>query len=154
MYDASDPGRKGQTERWVVTELDDLLARLETAPARGVTYVGQAVGKDDEHLHLAVREGVIAIPIAGIAGVRPFPFTPVPDVVCVDVPDTSEVTQIRRVTPEGAGDALFSARERFAGLHGTRTPASEATATAVVEEGFALLGDDYDPFSRIDDVAE
>ena len=26
-------------------------------PARGVTYVGQAVGKDDEHLHLAVRGG-------------------------------------------------------------------------------------------------
>jgi hypothetical protein len=137
-----------------VTELNDLLARLETAPARGVTYVGQAVGKDDEHLHLAVREGVIAIPIAAIAGVRPFPFTPVPDVVCVDVPDTSEVTQVRRVSPEGSGDALFTAQERFAGLHGTRTPASEATATAVVDEGFALLGDDYDPFSRIDDVAE
>jgi hypothetical protein len=145
----------------VVSELDDLLARLEAVPVRGVTYVGQAVGKDDEHLHLAVREGVIAIPIAAIAEVRTYPFTPVPNVVALDVPDTSGVTQIRRVTPvpgessdEVPGNALLSAEERFAGLHSTRTPASEPTATAVVEDGFGLLGDDFDPFSRIDDVAE
>jgi hypothetical protein len=145
----------------VVSELDDLLARLEAVPARGVTYVGQAVGKDDEHLHLAVREGVIAIPIAAIAEVRTYAFTPVPNVVSLDVPDTSGVTQIRRVTSvpaessdDTSGNALLSVEERFAGLHGTRTPASEPTATAVVEDGFGLLGDDFDPFSRIDDVAE
>lgn len=143
-----------------MTELDDLLARLEAAPARGVTYVGQAVGKDDEHLHLAVREGVIAIPLAVISGVRPFPLTPVPEVVSVDVSDTSGVKQIRAVTPVTqavagkSGDALLSAEDRFAGLHGTRTPASEATATALTDEGFALLGDDFDPFARIDDVVE
>ena len=59
----------------------------EAVPARGVTYVGQAVGKDDEHLHLAVRGGVIAIPIAAIAEVRTYAFTPVPNVVSLDVPD-------------------------------------------------------------------
>lgn len=144
-----------------MTELDDLLARLDRAPSRGVTYVGQAVGRDDDHLHLAVREGVIAVPIAAITGVRTYPFTPVPDVVSVEVPDTSGVTQIRRVSPlpreggEEAGNALFTVRERFdAGLHGTRTPASEPTATAFTDEGLSLLGDDFDPFSRIDDVVE
>ena len=55
---------------------------------------------------------------------------------------------------DASGNALLSVEERFAGLHGTRTPASEPTATAVVEDGFGLLGDDFDPFSRIDDVAE
>jgi hypothetical protein len=151
----------GRKRRPVVSELDDLLARLDAASPRGVTYVGQAVGKDDEHLHLAVREGVIAIPIAAIAGVRPYPLTPVPNVVSVEVPDTSGVTQIRRVSPgpeessdAAAGEALFTVEERFAGLHGTRTPASEPTATAVIDEGVALLGDDFDPFSRIDDVVE
>lgn len=143
-----------------MTELEDLLARLETVSTRGVTYVGQAVGKDDEHLHLAVREGVIAIPLAAISGVRSFPFTPVPDVVSLDVSDTSGVTQIRTVTPVTqpipgkTGDALLSVEDRFAGIHGTRTPASEATATALTDEGFALLGDDFDPFARIDDVVE
>ncbi len=143
-----------------MTELEDLLARLDRAPSHGVTYVGQAVGRDEDHLHLAVREGVIAIPIAAITDVRTYPFTPVPDVVSVDVPDTSGVSQIRRVSPlpsegaEEAGNALLTVRERFAGLHGTRTPASEPTATAFTDEGLSLLGDDFDPFSRIDDVVE
>ena len=143
-----------------MSELDDLLARLEAAPARGVTYVGQAIGKDDEHIHLAVREGVIAVPIAAITAVRPFAFTPAPDVVSVDVVDTSGVKQLRRVDPlprealGGAADEILAARDRIAGLHSTRTPASEATATALTEERFALMGDDFDPFSRIDDVAE
>ncbi len=142
-----------------MSELDDLLARLEAAPARAVTYVGQAVGKDEDHLHLAVRQGVIAIPLAAIAGVRPFAFSPAPDVFNVDVTDTSGVTQIRRVTPLAgevaaeAGDVSLAA-DRSSGLHGTRTPASEATATALTEDSFALMGDDFDPFSRIDDVAE
>jgi hypothetical protein len=83
-----------------MSELDDLLGRLDESPRQPVSYRGRAIGKDKKSIHLAVPTGVIAIPLADITEVRGIEQAGVSaDVVQVDVSDPARVVQIRRVAP-------------------------------------------------------
>lgn len=87
-----------------MSDLDDLLSRLDEAPLQPVSYRGRAIGKDKNSLHLAVPTGVIAIPVADITEVRGIGQTGVPsDVIQVDVSDPARVVQVRRVSPLRSG---------------------------------------------------
>jgi hypothetical protein len=141
-----------------MSELDDLLARLAEAPSHGVTYVGLAVGKDGESLHVAVRDGVVAIPVSAITEVRPLRFAGGPDnIVRVDVSDTAGVRQIMKVTPVPHTDraTFIAGREALDYHHVTYTPDITGTATAVTMEDFyASAADDFDPLATVDDTVE
>jgi hypothetical protein len=86
-----------------MSDLDDLLSRLHGAPTRAVSYQGRAVGRDEDHLHLAVATGVIAIPLTAIEHLRAIGGLGTDDVVSVEVSDPAGVRQLRRVVPLPAG---------------------------------------------------
>ncbi|GAB3755590.1 hypothetical protein [Microlunatus parietis] len=80
-----------------MTELDDLLSRLPQ-PQETITITGFAVGKSDGYVHLAVRTGIIGVPLDEITDLRRVdaPGT-TSEVVEVDVKDPAMITQLRRV---------------------------------------------------------
>jgi hypothetical protein len=83
-----------------MSDLDELLSRLDAAAGQqraGTTYQGRVVGREEEHLHLAVETGVIAIPLAEIEAVRPLIGARSTELVSIDVRDHSKIKQVRRV---------------------------------------------------------
>lgn len=82
-----------------MTELEDLLGGLPHA-AETTTITGFAVGRSDGYVHLAVRTGIIGVPLDEITGLRRVesPGT-TSELVEVDVKDPAMITQIRRVRP-------------------------------------------------------
>jgi hypothetical protein len=82
-----------------MSDLDEVLARLSDASAK-TTVRGLAVGKTKDQLHLAVRSGVIAIPIAEISDIRHLDFLASgTELVEADVDHPETITTIRRVRP-------------------------------------------------------
>ena len=91
-----------------MTELDDLLGRLQQAPET-ITITGFAVGKSDGYVHLAVRTGIIGVPVEEITDLRRVEAPGASsEVVEVDVKDPAMITQLRRVQvfPRGGGESL------------------------------------------------
>jgi len=80
-----------------MSELDELLSRLPAATEAPQTFEGKAVGRDKDHLHLAISSGVIAIPLAEIAKVTFLDGQP-NDIVSVQVRHSDRVKQIRHVS--------------------------------------------------------
>lgn len=110
-----------------MTELDDILGRLQQAPET-ITITGFAVGKSDGYVHLAVRTGIIGVPVEEITDLRRVEAPGASsEVVEVDVKDPAMITQLRRVQvfPRGGGESLA-----FDSSHTTWTiPIHSETAT-------------------------
>ena len=82
-----------------MSELDELLKRLSDVSTK-TTVMGLAIGKTADQLHLAVRNGVIAIPLAEISDVRRLEsLSSDSEVVEVDVEHPETIVQIRKVRP-------------------------------------------------------
>jgi hypothetical protein len=87
-----------------MSELDDVLGNLSEVSAK-TTVRGVAVGKSAERLHVAVRTGVIAIPIAEIADLRRVEtLTSGSLVVEVDVERPEMIVQVFKVRPFPPGE--------------------------------------------------
>jgi hypothetical protein len=87
-----------------MSELDDLLGNLSEVSAK-TTVRGVAVGKSADRLHVAVRTGVIAIPIAEIADLRRVEtLTSGSEVVEVDVERPEMIVQVFKVRPFPPGE--------------------------------------------------
>lgn len=80
-----------------MSELDELLSRLPSATETPQTFEGRAVGRDKDHLHLAISSGVIAIPVAEIEKVTFLDGQP-NDIVSVHVRHADRIKQIRHVS--------------------------------------------------------
>ena len=80
-----------------MSELDELLSRLPSATETPQTFEGKAVGRDKDHLHLAISSGVIAIPVAEIEKVTFLDGQP-NDIVSVHVRHADRIKQIRHVS--------------------------------------------------------
>ena len=81
--------------------LDDLLQRLEQRSQDSYTertYVGRALTKGDDSLHLATEEGVIAIPVSEITSVNPINATQ-PDAVAITVRRPDAVVSLIKTQP-------------------------------------------------------
>jgi hypothetical protein len=151
-----------------MSELEDLLSRLQAQtarPVRGVTYQGQAVGRDEDHLHLAVETGVIAIPLTAIEQIRHLEGGRSFDLVSVDVSDQSGIKQLRRVVPMpsdlppeerasflarliGGSGPIFGGDGVFA--TGDTVTVNDIT-THTITGGVADASDDSIPDNKIDD---
>jgi hypothetical protein len=129
-----------------MSDLQDLLSRLAHMPKRATTYLGKAIGKDDDRLHLAIETGVIAIPIGAITDVKHL-RNGVENAVSVEVSDASGVTQILKVSPVQPGNPPL-------GYGKTWTPEGSETGTAAVPDhgGFILAADDSHNGQAFDDV--
>jgi hypothetical protein len=143
--------------RAAMSDLKDLLSRLAHAPKRATTYLGTAVGKDDNNLHLAVTTGVIAIPIAAITDVKHL-GTGIENAVSVEVSDASKIKQILKVSPLEANivpPGQPGGRDPIA-ASGTYTFGGGTTATASAPDpglhGITWRGDDTHDGQRLDDV--
>ena len=87
-----------------MSELDDVLGNLSEVSAK-TTVRGVAVGKSADRLHVAVRTGVIAIPIAEIADLRRVEtLTSGSEVVEVDVERPEMIVQAFKVRPFPPGE--------------------------------------------------
>jgi len=87
-----------------MSELDDVLGNLSEVSAK-TTVRGVAVGKSADRLHVAVRTGVIAIPIAEIADLRRVEtLTSGSEVVEVDVEHPEMIVQVFKVRPFPPGE--------------------------------------------------
>ena len=87
-----------------MSELDDLLGNLSEVSAK-TTVRGVAVGKSADRLHVAVRTGVIAIPIAEIADLRRVEtLTSGSEVVEVDVERPEMIVHVFKVRPFPPGE--------------------------------------------------
>jgi hypothetical protein len=80
-----------------MSELDELLSRLPATTEAPQTFEGKAVGRDKDHLHLAISSGVIAIPLAEIEKVTLLDGQP-NDIVNVRVRHADRIKQIRHVS--------------------------------------------------------
>ena len=145
-----------------MSDLNDLLSRLAHTPKKPTRYLGMAIGKDDDSLHLAVEAGVIAIPIAAITDVKYLP-TRGENAVSVEVSDTSGIVQILKVAPlpatiaPGHQSAIPGLPRGFDMIaSGTWTPEGSPTTTAVAPTpdlgGITWRGDDTHDGQRLDDV--
>jgi len=87
-----------------MSELDDVLGNLSEVSAK-TTVRGVAVGKSADRLHVAVRTGVIAIPIAEIADLRRVETLPSgSEVVEVDVERPERIVQVFKARPFPPGE--------------------------------------------------
>ena len=87
-----------------MSELYDVLGNLSEVSAK-TTVRGVAVGKSADRLHVAVRTGVIAIPIAEIADLRRVEtLTSGSEVVEVDVERPEMIVQVFKVRPFPPGE--------------------------------------------------
>lgn len=135
-----------------MSELDDLLGRLPQA-SKTTTITGFAVGKGDDQLHLAVRSGVVGVPLDQIYEVRrlesPGSTT---ELVEIDVMDPATIVQIRKVRlfPRGfGGGAGFEAAD--SGHHTWTIPIHSETATITGDTSRHDMTDDGTHGDEADD---
>ena len=136
--------------------LDDLLARLDSRSDDAVamrTFQGRALSKSDTNLHLAVRTGIVAVPLANVVKVMPIRGTK--DMVRIVVRNPEEVRSLLRVTPQAAagdGTAVGLRRGEFIGkgFVGVATCNFYDTPTVTGEEGDDT-SDDEDSDCEADD---
>jgi hypothetical protein len=94
---------------------EEVLRKLETksdAQAVRRNLSGRALSKSDKNLHLAVRSGVVAIPLANIERVIPRSVVH-PDAVTVVVREPHDVRQLLQATPRPGSGGQTLARERI-----------------------------------------
>ena len=134
--------------------LDELLQRLEQRSQDSYTertYVGRALTRSDDSLHLATDEGVIAIPVSEITSVNPINETQ-PDAVAITVRRPDAVVSLIKTQPllqraAGPGGGGFGAGS------GSTVTGSNCLDTQTVTAGVLDATDDTFGCSDIlDDV--
>jgi hypothetical protein len=84
--------------------LEELFARIDEVRDDDVvrkTLQGRALSRSKDNLHLAVRTGIVAIPLSSIERVTPIPAAR-PDIVRVVVKNPTAVQTLYQAAPSGA----------------------------------------------------
>ncbi|GAA1974504.1 hypothetical protein [Microbacterium pumilum] len=132
-----------------MSELDDLLGNLSEVSTK-TTVRGVAVGKSGDRLHVAVRTGVIAIPIAEIADLRRVEtLTSGSEVVEVDMERPETIVQVFKVRPFLAGERNDPSLLYASASNTTSTDLS--TVTSTLSGGVLDQTDDGSTGSELDD---
>jgi hypothetical protein len=131
-----------------MSELDDVLRNLSDGSARS-TVRGIAVGKSGDRLHIAVRTGIIAIPIPEIADLRRVEtLHSGSEVVEVDVDRPETIVQVFKVRPFLPGEPIDAVL--YSG--GVTTYSTDlSTETSTLSGGVLDQTDDGSSGSEADD---
>lgn len=127
----------------VAKNLADLLLRLDHAASKaGVTNMsGLAIAKDDTSLHLAVENGVVAIPFDEIVNMGLDLDTSSPEIIWLEVKNADRIRTIRTASSQMI-DA-FTPSSALKAMTGTGTNECEGSETSSKSGGEEDACDDF-----------
>ena len=134
--------------------LDELLARIDEVSDDDVvraTLQGRALSRSTDNLHLAVRTGVLAIPLTSIERVIPVPAAR-PDIVRVVVKNPAAVETLYQAAPSREG--LRERGEKIGSGPGVGVQTCDYYDTSTITGGQADQCDDNDMDCHADDLAQ
>jgi hypothetical protein len=139
------------------TTLDELFRRIEEKRDDDVartTLQGRALSRSEDNLHLAVRTGVLAIPLSNIERVIPVPASR-PDIVRVVVKDPTAVRILYQAPPRTRLSARQGVRgEEIGTVFGPGVSTCTYYDTPTVTGDEADQCDDEDSECQDDDLAQ